>query len=69
MSREDENNIYYFCPLAHGGDLISFTEDSSGKGAAFSKPDEESVRFVLAGIILGLEYLHNIGIVLNDLKL
>lgn len=69
MSREDENNIYYFCPLAHGGDLISFTEDSSRKGAAFSKFDEENIRFVLAGIILGLEYLHKMGIFLNDLKL
>jgi len=27
------------------------------------------VRFILAGVILGLEYLHKIGIVLNDLKL
>ena len=69
MSREDENNIFYFCPIAHGGDLISFTDGSSGKEAAFEKPNEDNVRFVLAGIILGLEYLHRLGIVLNDLKL
>jgi serine/threonine protein kinase len=49
--------------------LISFTNDNSGKGTVFEKPDEDNVRFVLAGIILGLEYLHKLGIVLNDLKL
>jgi len=27
------------------------------------------LRFILAGVILGLEYLHKIGIVMNDLKL
>ena len=55
--------------MAHGGDLISFAEDCSEKGSAFSKSGEGNIRFVLAGVILGLEYLHKIGIVLNDLKL
>lgn len=69
MSREDDNNIYYFCPVAPGGDLISFIDESSSRGIAFAKSQEENVRFILAGVILGLEYLHKIGIVLNDLKL
>ncbi len=49
--------------------MVSFTEDCSGKGAEFQKSEEENIRFILAGIILGLEYLHKIGIIMNDLKL
>lgn len=55
--------------MAPGGDLVSFKEDCSGKGDEFLKAEEDNIRFVLAGIILGLEYLNKLGIILNDLKL
>ena len=55
-------------PIAEGGDLTSFLEKWRGKGDAFRKLGEAGSRFVLAGIVLGLEFLHQKGFIYCDLK-
>ncbi len=40
--------------VAEGGDLTSFLEKWRGKGDAFRKLQEVGIKFVLAGIVLGL---------------
>ena len=54
--------------VAEGGDLTSFLEKWRGKGDAFRKLQEVGIKFVLAGIVLGLQYLHNRGFIYCDLK-
>jgi serine/threonine protein kinase len=48
--------------------LTSFLEKWRGKGDAFRKLGEDGIRMVLAGIVLGLEYLHLKGFIYCDLK-
>lgn len=55
-------------PVAEGGDLTSFLQKWRGKGNQFRKLGEQGVRMVLAGIVLGLEYLHERKYIYCDLK-
>lgn len=44
-------------------------ESTRGKGDDFRKLGEEGIRIILAGVILGLEYIHQNNIIYCDLKL
>lgn len=54
--------------LAEGGDLNSFLEKTIGKGDAFRRLGENGIKMVVAGIVLGLEYLHQHNLIYCDLK-
>lgn len=61
--------MYTGMPVAQGGDLSTFLEKWRGKGNSFHKLGEHGIRLVIAGVILGLEYLHNLGYIYCDLKI
>ena len=48
--------------IAKGGDLYSYISDlenpENDKGRLFLEKGESSIKFLIAGVILGLEYLH-----------
>lgn len=58
--------------IAKGGDLYSYISDTKGKAnpkaQLMKKKGESAIRFILAGVVLGLEYLHHRGIIYRDLK-
>ena len=53
---------------AQGGDVQSFLKEGSERKKQFLMNKEESIRFILGCVILGLEYLHSKNIVYSDLK-
>jgi serine/threonine protein kinase len=64
-----EKYLFSGMRIAEGGDLASFLERWRGKGDAFRRLGEEGIMMVLAGIILGLEYLHGKRLIYCDLKI
>lgn len=58
--------------VATGGDAYSYiatnNENMESKCSMFERQGENSLRFLLAGVILGLQYLRNQGIIYRDLK-
>lgn len=54
--------------VAKGGDLDSFLEKTTGKGDAFRRLGQDGIRLTIAGIVLGLESLHEKGLIHCDLK-
>lgn len=61
--------LYSAMKVAEGGDLTSFLERWRGKGDAFRRLGERGIKMVFAGVVLGLEYLHNNGFIYCDLKI
>ena len=53
---------------AEGGDTYTMIRNSSPRVKMFKSLGEEGVRFILACLILGLEYLHSRNIIYRDLK-
>ena len=53
---------------APGGDLYTVIKKDSPRVSRFQQIGEHGLRFVLGCVILGLEYLHNKGVVYWDLK-
>ena len=64
----DQQNYYILMELAEGGDVRSFLRNGSPRRQAFSQLGEEAIKFILGGVILALEELHNNNIVYSDLK-
>ena len=58
---QDRENLYVVMDLLNGGDLRYHIS----KHRRFS---EEQVRFFVACIVIGLEYVHNKGIIHRDIK-
>lgn len=61
MAFQDQHSLYLGMDYMTGGDL----RFHMGKGRGFT---EEQARFLLAGIVLGLEYIHSLNIMHRDLK-
>ena len=56
---QDHHFLYYILDLAKGGDVYSLiNSENSSKPYEFSQMGEEAIKFLLAGCILGLEFLH-----------
>ncbi|XP_075715962.1 protein kinase C delta type-like [Rhinoderma darwinii] len=56
-----KNHVYYVMELASGGDLDTFTENNF--------PLElNTVKFIAAELVCGVQFLHNKGIIHRDLK-
>lgn len=53
---------------AQGGDTYSLINKDSKRFEDFKKAGEPAVRFILACLILGMEYLHSNFIMYRDLK-
>lgn len=58
---QDRENLYLVCDLLTGGDLRFHV----GKRKRFS---EEQTKFMISCIIVGLEYMHNNGVIHRDIK-
>lgn len=56
----DKQYIYFVMEFIPGGDLLGFLNKY--------EPDEFTIRHIMCEIILGLEYLHNCGIIHRDIK-
>lgn len=54
---------------AKGGDISTYIGGKDFKCSEFKKLGEEGIKFIAAGIILGLEHLHQNNIIYCDLKL
>lgn len=61
--------MYHVMEKARGGDMAGFVSPNSVKGQLFKSLGEDGIRNVVAGVILGLEYLHRKNIIYCDLKL
>jgi serine/threonine protein kinase len=48
--------------------LGQWLENTVGRGDAFRSLGDDGVKFVIAGVILGLEEIHRRGFVFRDLK-
>ena len=59
---QDSTNLYILMQAAMGGDLWNYLRKRS------QVLDEEHARFYAASVILGLQYLHDRGLVYRDLK-
>lgn len=53
---------------AEGGDTYSLIKANSPRVKMFKNINEVGLRFILACLILGLEYLHSKQIIYRDLK-
>jgi serine/threonine protein kinase len=53
---------------APGGDTYTLINEASPRLSDFKKAGEDAVRFILACLILGMEYLHAKNIMYRDLK-
>mmetsp|Transcript_23044 Transcript_23044/g.55500 ORF Transcript_23044/g.55500 Transcript_23044/m.55500 type:complete len:1121 (-) Transcript_23044:149-3511(-) len=60
-SWEDENEFHLVMPAALGGELFELL-------LAFGRMTESALQFYVAGVVLGLQHLHLLGIVHRDLK-
>ena len=67
-SFRDEKYYYIVMEWAQGGDVQSFLVEGSDRKKQFLMNKEDSIRFILGCVILGLEYLHSKNIVYSDLK-
>lgn len=65
---QNDKYVYEGMNLAEGGDLSSFLETTTGKGDAFRRLGELGVRMVVAGVVMGIEYMHKRGLIYCDLK-
>jgi hypothetical protein len=54
MLYEDEHYLYEVMENATGGDISTFLSINSEKGNNFRQLGEEGIRFIIAGIVLGL---------------
>jgi serine/threonine protein kinase len=64
----DEHYYYLAMTLAEKGDTLAFVLPKHPQTQLFQKLGENSIRFILACVVLGLEYLHTRDIVYFDLK-
>jgi serine/threonine protein kinase len=64
----DEEYCYFATDWAKGGSIADYVEQGTEKAAAFVEVRATAIRFILACIVLGLEYLHAKCIVYQDLK-
>jgi len=53
---------------AEGGDTYTLINKESSCFPLFKKAGDEACRFILASIVLGMEYLHSKNILYRDLK-
>lgn len=58
---QDRENLYLVCDLMNGGDLRYHI----GRQKRFN---EEQTKFMIACMIVGLEYMHNNGVIHRDIK-
>lgn len=68
LSTTSGSYMYEIMQLALGGDLGQWLENTVGRGDAFRSLGDDGVKFVIAGVILGLEEIHRRGFVFRDLK-
>jgi serine/threonine protein kinase len=71
---QDRENLYLVCDLMSGGDLRfhigkkkRFTEEQTSKGQLFSLFSFH-IEFMISCMIVGLEYMHNNGVIHRDIK-
>lgn len=64
----DDKYLYLVMELAEGGDTYSLIKEKSNRFKDYKKTGENAVRFLLACLILGMEYLHSNNILYRDLK-
>ncbi|KAM3141197.1 hypothetical protein pb186bvf_006582 [Paramecium bursaria] len=60
-SFQSKNKIFFVMPYMRGGDLFRLLKENI-------RFNEQTAKFYAASIILGLEYLHNLGVVYRDIK-
>ncbi len=58
---QDKENLFLVCDLLTGGDL----RFHCGKRKKFT---EHQTKFMIACMIVGLEYMHNNGVIHRDIK-
>ena len=68
---QDKAYCYFVMEYAEGGDAYSFVSNLKhpSKVKMFKALGEEGVRFMFAGVVLGLECLHKHNLMYRDLKL
>ena len=58
---QDRENLYLVCDLMTGGDLRYHI----GVNKRFN---EKQTKFMIACLVIGLEYMHNNGVIHRDIK-
>ena len=64
----DERHYYLVMEWASEGDLFSFIRPRSSRKHLFRTAGHDAIRFILACVVLSLEYLHGRNIIYADLK-
>lgn len=64
----DDKHLYLVMEWAEGGDAYSLIKEKSNRFKDYKKAGENVVRFLLACLILGMQYLHSKNIIYRDLK-